>query len=274
MLLNGSTLLPPCAGDEHGQWQRGTKLPSCIDFSSTHKFWIVLLTGSWFSTLVTAQSLIPSREGKCDPQKLLQIRQRRELSTSVPWENVPCVFWIQPKNSLRWGVSLKMLPLLLFCQDLRLGYRYDFYCDSTWNPKGQVPAQLDTERHCLFPRELAVEVGKMIDSGQVEKQRHTLTCLSILSHLDWPEGGYSSSVVVCYIVKPHFITCSHVWMPGLAVREWLGTRSWWCGHSNTQACTWLLQPAWEIAIVPWKGHVRSCSEGRRYELALGNRRTN
>ena len=105
--------------------QRGAELPNCIDFSSAHKFWIAWLTGSWFSTSVTAQSLIPPREGKCNPQKLLQIRQRKELSTtSVSGENVPCVFWIQPKNSLRWGVSLKMLSLLLFCQDLRLGYRW------------------------------------------------------------------------------------------------------------------------------------------------------
>lgn len=242
--------------------QRGAKLPNRIDFSSAHKLWIALLTGSWCSTLVTARSLIPLREGKCDPQQLLQIRQRRELSTSVSGENVPCVFWIQPKNSLRWGVYLKMLHLLLFWQDLRLGYHYDFYCDSTWNPKGQVPALLGTERHCRFPRELAVEVGKIV-SGQVEKQAYT-DLLVHLSHLGWP-GRYSSSVVAYYVVKPQFITCSRVWMPRLAVREWLGTWGWWCGHSKTKACTCLLQPSWEIAIVPWKWRVRSCSEGRRYE---------
>lgn len=165
--------------------QKGAKLPNCIDFSSAHKFWIALLTESWFSTLVTAQSLIPPREGKCDPQKLLQSRQRSELSiTSVSGEHVPCVFWIQPKNSLNWRISLKMLPLLLFCQHLRLGYHYDFCCDSTWNPRGQVPALLGTERRGCFPRELAVEVGK-INSGQVEKQRHTLTCPFCLTLVGW-----------------------------------------------------------------------------------------
>jgi len=102
-----------------------------------------------------------------------------------------------------------MLPLLLFCQDLRLGCHYDFHCHSTWNPKGQVLALLDTVRHGRFPRELLVEIGE-INSGQVEKQRHALTCLSILSHLGWLDGGYSSSIAACYIVKPQFVTWSHV----------------------------------------------------------------
>lgn len=139
--------------------QREAKLPNCVNFSSAHKFWIALLAESWFSTLVTAWSLILPREGKCEPQKSLQIEQRRELrTTSVSEETVSYVFWIQPKKLLKRWVFLKMFPLLLFCQDLRPGYHCDFYRDSTQNPKGLVPVLLGTER-CLFPRELVAQVG-------------------------------------------------------------------------------------------------------------------
>lgn len=89
-----------------------------------------------------------------------------------------------------------MLPLLLLCQDVRLGYHYDFFCDSTWNPKGQVPALLGTERHCRFPRELVVEVGK-IDSGQVEKQAYTDLLVHFIS--PWVAGGWLFQLSCCML---------------------------------------------------------------------------
>lgn len=133
----------------------------------------------------------------------------------------------------RWGVSLKKLPLLLFCH-LRLSYHCDFCCDRTCNPKGHVPAVLHAETRCQFLGELAVEVGKL-GSG---KWRIRGIQLSILSRLGWLEGAYSISVT--HYIQSQFITCSCLYL--WACCEGVPGIPRLCG-CNTQASTCLLQPS-------------------------------
>lgn len=145
-----------------------------------------------FSTLVSAQTSVPApsvtlvthpTQGRqVWLQRLLIIRQRKKLSTS----------------------ALETMCSVCFESSLRSpqGGKFLWRCSPC---SGQVPAPLDTKRQMCSP-ERVVQVGRT-SSGEVEKQSCALTCLSISSHLGWPEGVNSSSAVAHYIVKLQLMTC-------------------------------------------------------------------
>lgn len=203
MLLNGSTLFP-CAADKHGQWAKSSWTARLYWFLHCSQVLDGIADG--VSALVTAQSLFPRREGKCDPQRLLHptnwgkegsrhICLRRECTLCVLnpdsghcaggeflSRNFPCSCFA------RFEAELSLWFLLW--QDMQ-SQRACSCCITCWDTLS-VPW-----RACSW--------GRRVRQWEVENQRHTV--VHFIS--PWLAGGCLFHLCyTLYLVPVHYLLMS------------------------------------------------------------------